>query len=454
MDAISEGDAKLLDMLIKQTPSININTCKYQMHSPLIAAISYGHLDCVNVLIQHHVNVNQIPMDDQWTPLMHAAHHIQDKIMLSLLEAGAMVDEGTTCDIRNALMIAVTRENFECQKILLEYGLSVNKQDNDGETALMMAAQYGNVKSLQLLLEHDAYINIQDINGMTALIHAADRRCYDCVKFLIDFNADLDITDNCDNDALLKSLIQESDIDRDRHGTLSLLLIKAGCSINQENKDGNTPLHIAVQCLKINVIIELIAWGANVNHCANNHTALWFAAERDCWYSLGLLLGAKADPNIGRPPLVAAAGNWSSNVNLVKMLIQAGADINSVDTYDGTMMLAATHYGRPDLVKIALNAGAEINNSHIKLQFARFYNEEALMLLFAAGEDCDYFKYSTDVPLAIIETRRDFGLQNLCRKSIRNHLVVTNPKRDLFRLVDLLPLPRVTKKFLVYDMSF
>ena len=76
------------------------------------------------------------------------------------------------------------------------------------------------------------------------------------------------------------------------------------------------------------------------------------------------------------------------------------------------------------------------------------------MLLFAAGEDCDYFKYSTDVPLAIIETRRDFGLQNLCRKSIRNHLAVTNPKRDLFRLVDLLPLPRVTKKFLVYGMSF
>ena len=219
--------------------------------------------------------------------------------ILSLLEVGAMVDEGTTWDGRNALMIAVTRENFECQKILLEYGLSVNKQDNDGETALVMAAQYGNVKSLQLLLEHDAYINMQDINGMTALMHAADHRCYDCVKFLIDSNADLDITDNCHNDALLKSLIQESDIDSDCHGTLSLLLIKAGCSINQENKHGNTPLHIAVQCDKIDVIIELIARGANANHCANNQTALWFAAERDCGYSLKLLLDAKADPNIG-----------------------------------------------------------------------------------------------------------------------------------------------------------
>ena len=106
----------------------------------------------------------------------------------------------------------------------------------------MMAAQYGNVKSLQLLLKHDAYINIQDINGMTALIHAADCSCYDCVKFLIDSKADLDITDNFDNYALLKSLIQESDIDWDHHGNLSLLLIKAGCSINQENKHGNTPL--------------------------------------------------------------------------------------------------------------------------------------------------------------------------------------------------------------------
>ena len=54
------------------------------------------------------------------------------------------------------------------------------------------------------------------------------------------------------------------------------------------------------------------------------------------------------------------------------MLIQGGADINSVDIYDGTMMLVATHYGRPELVKIALTAGAEINNSHIKLQFVCF----------------------------------------------------------------------------------
>ena len=34
-----------------------------------------------------------------------------------------------------------------------------------------------------------------------------------------------------------------------------------------------------------------------------------------------------------------------------------------------------------------------------------------------------------DVPLnPLLKQDRDFGLQNLCRKPIRNHLVVTRPK--------------------------
>ena len=52
--------------------------------------------------------------------------------------------------------------------------------------------------------------------------------------------------------------------------------------------------------------------------------------------------------------------------------------------------------GNPEIVKIALNAGAEINISHKTFYVPYGYNEEALMLLFAAGEECDYFKYSTN----------------------------------------------------------
>ena len=76
------------------------------------------------------------------------------------------------------------------------------------------------------------------------------------------------------------------------------------------------------------------------------------------------------------------------------------------------------------------------------------------MLLFAAGENFDWFYYRKRVPQTIIETKTYFRLQNLSRKVIHKHLIMTNPKQNLFKLVELLPIPKVMKKFLVYNVSW
>ena len=287
---------------------------------------------------------------------------------------------------------------------------------------------------------------------MTALMHAATSGSTESVQILINSNAKLDLIDVNENDALILSLFSEH---MDNSGDCSLLLIKAGCMINQENTHGKTPLIIAIWCYKINVINELIARGVNVNHCTkNNVTALWTAANKLDDDSLKILLDAGANPNIGRPALVTCVDERYPSVECVKILLEVGADINSDDVDYGTMMLNAARQGNPEIVNIALNAGATINTSHKTFDFTYTYNEQALMLLFAAGEECDYFKYSREAPKTIIETRKDFSLQNICRKAIRKNLNVTNPKRDLFRLVELLPLPKPIKNFLVYDVSF
>ena len=67
---------------------------------------------------------------------------------------------------------------------------------------------------------------------------------------LIDSNAKLNVIDYFGNDALLKSLSGH----KDSYETCSLFLIKAGCSINQEIKQGNTPLDIATTYNRINII--------------------------------------------------------------------------------------------------------------------------------------------------------------------------------------------------------
>ena len=382
---------------------------------------------------------------------MTAACHNHENILIQLLKAGAMINEAHENneynESNNALIIATAAGSFECLKILLEYGASINDQNRYGETALMIAGLYREPKCLQLLLEHNASIDVQDNMGMTALMHAATSGSTESVQILINSNAKLDLIDKNGNDALIHSM--------DDYGDGSLLLTKAGCMINQENTNGKTPLIIAIWYYKINVINELIARGVNVNHCTkNNVTALWTAADKKDENLMKILLDAGANPNIGRPALVTCVAERYPSVECVKILLETGADINSDDIHCGTMMLNAARRGNPEIVKIALNAGAEINISHKTFNGPYGYNEEALMLLFAAGEECDYFKYSRDTPKTIIETRKDFSLQNICRKAIRKNLNVTNPKRDLFRLVELLPLPKPMKKFLVYDVSF
>ena len=414
----------------------------------LLDAVIEGETKLVDALIQEGVNVNTSRFER--TPLMTAACHNHENILIQLLKAGAMINEanenGEYNASDNALIIATAAGSFECLKILLEYGASINDQNKYGETALMIAGLYREPKCLQLLLEHNASIDVQDNMGMTALMHAATSGSTECVQILINSNAKLDLIDKKGNDALIHSM--------DDYGDGSLLLIKAGCMINQENTHGNTPLIIAIWYYKINVINELIARGVNVNHCTkNNGTALWIAANKLDEDSLKILLNAGANPNIGRPALVTCVTESYPSVECVKILLEAGADINSDDVNYGTMMLNAAKQGNPEIVKIALNAGAKINTSHKTFDFTYTYNEQALMLLFAAGEECDYFKYSREAPKTIIETRRDFSLQNICRKAIRKNLNVTNPKRDLFRLVELLPLPKPIKNFLVYDVS-
>ena len=253
----------------------------------------------MDTLIKEGANVNTSSSD--WTPLMTAACHNHENILIQLLKAGAMINEangnGEYNASDNALIIATAAGSFECLKILLEYGASINYQNSYGETALMIAGMCRERTCLQLLLEHNASINVQDNEGMTALMHAAAKGSAECVKILINSNAKLDLIDDNGNDALIKSLFTEY-IDNNRD--CSLLLIKAGCMINQEDTYGKTPLIIAIWYYKINVINELIARGVNVNHCTkNNDTALWVAANKLDKDSLKILLNAGANPNIG-----------------------------------------------------------------------------------------------------------------------------------------------------------
>ena len=90
MHAIETSDVKRIQLLINQGADVN-HRCRFGI-TPLFLAIMAGHLDCVNVLIDHQVNIYQVSGSADWTPLMCAVHYNNEEIVLSLLRAKAIIN--------------------------------------------------------------------------------------------------------------------------------------------------------------------------------------------------------------------------------------------------------------------------------------------------------------------------------------------------------------------------
>jgi ankyrin repeat protein len=91
-----------------------------------------------------------------------------DTIML-LLENGAdkfdFDDEGVSI-----LDMAITYDNIEMVKYLIEQGIDINKTTRkSGFTALMAAACYGRVEIMKMLLEEGADTTLKDLKGFSAI---------------------------------------------------------------------------------------------------------------------------------------------------------------------------------------------------------------------------------------------------------------------------------------------
>lgn len=161
----------------------------------LATAVYQNDLAAVKELIGSGADVNVVDGGLGMTALGRAVSMNNREIMRALLDAGAEVnrrdDTGQT-----ALMRLAGWSTPELLRELLDAGAKVNLKDEEGNTALMKAAKWSDVKVVQALLDAGAKVNAKNKEGRTALMFAAEEGKVETVRALINAGAKPDKKDN------------------------------------------------------------------------------------------------------------------------------------------------------------------------------------------------------------------------------------------------------------------
>jgi len=247
------------------------------------------------------------------------------------VDVNAAQADGTT-----ALHWAADNDDLIIADLLIGAGANVKAETRYGLTPLYMACLNGSAAMIQKLLAAGADPNTANRAGETALMTASRTGKVDAVKVLLDHGATLNNRETVRGQTALMWAVLED------HPDVVKLLLAKGADINMHT-EVKVPDGVAV------IPGPAQASGAGVSRQralpspSGAMTALLFASRDGLLDMVKILLDAKADINAvsanGTTPLIIAVIN--NHMQLAIELIARGANPNIVDFYGRTPLIAA-----------------------------------------------------------------------------------------------------------------
>ena len=135
----------------------------------IIQAAIYGDLELLQTELE--AGIDPDTRYEGMTALWWAIQEGHTEIIISLLDAGADIEDRDSIDNFSILDKAVGEQKLDIVQMLIERGVDVNGPTDNG-SALHLAVAYDLYEIAQLLLANGADLNIQDSDGLTALAFA------------------------------------------------------------------------------------------------------------------------------------------------------------------------------------------------------------------------------------------------------------------------------------------
>ncbi|XP_059792564.1 protein phosphatase 1 regulatory subunit 12A isoform X9 [Balaenoptera ricei] len=216
----------------------------------------------------------------------------------------------------------------------------------DDGAVFLAACSSGDTDEVLKLLHRGADINYANVDGLTALHQACIDDNVDMVKFLVENGANINQPDN-EGWIPLHAAASCGYLD------IAEFLIGQGAHVGAVNSEGDTPLDIAEEeAMEELLQNEVNRQGVDIEAARKEEERIMLRDARQ-WLNSGHINDVRHAKSGGTALHVAAAKGYTE---VLKLLIQAGYDVNIKD-YDGwTPLHAAAHWGKEEACRILVDS--------------------------------------------------------------------------------------------------
>uniref|UniRef100_A0A3B5MXG1 Inversin n=1 Tax=Xiphophorus couchianus TaxID=32473 RepID=A0A3B5MXG1_9TELE len=336
--------------------------------TPLMYCVLADRLHCADVLLKAGALVNKT--DHSQRSALHLAAQKGNVRFLKLLLSRRANCLQKDLEGMTPLHLATRHPSPKALALLLKHigPGEVDTQDKNKQTALHWSAFYNRREHVRLLIKHDSNIGIPDSEGKIPLhwaAHSQEASATQTVRCILEAAPTESLLNWQDYEGRTPLHFAVAD---GNEAVVEVLTSYEGCNVTAYDNLFRTPLHWAAllgHAKIVHLLLERNTSGT-IPSDSQGATPLHYGAQSNNAETVGVFLShpsVKDEPDLeGRTAFMWAAGKGSDEVIRTMLTLVPRIDINMADKYGGTALHAASLSGQVSTVKLLLEKGATVDS--------------------------------------------------------------------------------------------